>query len=1062
MPLKNAFSRAIFGYKRQKSESLPTSNSGRSPATKVAMKKYDILPTRGNDDALLLPTEMEQNARNGDTVHNATSKSEVQLLSATHLSCSEPLSEGTMIQKRRSISENESRDFKGWHSNSGRPTNRFDESCPRDVAAESQVLSKDCKIFNKGLSDESKTKNFEAWIPSPAKPTNPFGLPRKGDPAESPVLNQRQKQRLSCENAEQDLNTPQRDPALVDPFVGPLQRKTYTDEKPESEDHRTSNFRSGTEGEKDLQLRQTKVARSPNPLVSSDNLGGNQIVKNSTEVTSTGTGLRCDHYHFDFPELNEQHNQRWSCEKDMQNYKKWGYPASIHSVVGSRQMDGNAGQVNSDRSSNPFVPCFYGDFPGRNEAIRNGNNQVTSSGTGLSCDNDHLNDPLKSKWETNPFNDCGHRDFSVHSQSVVPKATSVPSYPNHLNLSPATLGRANLNMKTKPKADYKSVHALYVGISRQRDDVPALQPQSPGFIEMPPDTKKIIPHVLPISPLNNMSPLPPTSLAPSPLRPKLPSPLKSRLSSPLRSRASSPFRIPPLLMPGSRSPDPPVFATHLHSLDPPTSSASRVRPSKEGDSSANFRFVVPTRGLAKPSIAPVPSRRDTPPRPAQSRGSGRNSPTSPFLNQEPTTRHSESVERGCSGFGVFSKTEQATKVRQQRMSKSSTTQEFTTRQTPKRQSSAKSSLAYKQHSSLPAPLSRGLMFHEMEGRSAVQTAILEFDRLAERKSSNRFVDAPQISLPGTHEVHLRMTEPPSCTVAKLNVLVPTVQNPVRQMKIEASVRSISPRQMRCFSEDSGNTAATGCVTDTPQGVSLKSAEFTDVTAHGLGFACRIPDLLESSPLNGAESNEASVCWLGPSFTANQTADLTLSLPLKSIDSSVRSGCREQVHGRNSSIEGYSSIEEGCFDGEDAAALDGLEDNQPNLLAAFEMLMKTPLLESRRVLNVDDPSRCTFWVSDGSCQHLEIDVKNGQPVVLVKDSSLAKKERLTPTSTYRCSLKTLGQISLEDVLEVSTFPKSCTTPSKKTNGRRKIKASLSFRSNSSKNRIRRNFSFGSVR
>jgi hypothetical protein len=172
--------------------------------------------------------------------------------------------------------------------------------------------------------------------------------------------------------------------------------------------------------------------------------------------------------------------------------------------------------------------------------------------------------------------------------------------------------------------------------------------------------------------------------------------------------------------------------------------------------------------------------------------------------------------------------------------------------------------------------------------------------------------------------------------------------------------------------------------------------------------------------------------------------------------------------------GASSVDD-LFDDEDIAVgnlnVPMKEHQSSSMLDSVFRLSRAPLSEFRRVLNTDDPNQCTFWVTDalGQCHYLEIDVENAKPksgeqslpagneIIVVKDNRVQKSSpRLWNEGSFHFQGKGYGKV------EDDAIGKSCLTPSNKQPNRRKVRASLSFRAQTTKGLLRRNFSFSSVR
>ncbi|CAB9511710.1 expressed unknown protein [Seminavis robusta] len=144
-----------------------------------------------------------------------------------------------------------------------------------------------------------------------------------------------------------------------------------------------------------------------------------------------------------------------------------------------------------------------------------------------------------------------------------------------------------------------------------------------------------------------------------------------------------------------------------------------------------------------------------------------------------------------------------------------------------------------------------------------------------------------------------------------------------------------------------------------------------------------------------------------------------------------------------------------------APMDTIDNSSPNDesgLVSAAASMRPPLADSQRVLNIDDPNQCTYWVTtaDGQCQHLEIDCESASQNKASRKSFGRKDDgRLTIASLW-------SDVSQHAKGYSKKGEKGCLTPTGKKNGKvRKITSSLSFRASSTKARIRRNFSFSSV-
>jgi hypothetical protein len=134
--------------------------------------------------------------------------------------------------------------------------------------------------------------------------------------------------------------------------------------------------------------------------------------------------------------------------------------------------------------------------------------------------------------------------------------------------------------------------------------------------------------------------------------------------------------------------------------------------------------------------------------------------------------------------------------------------------------------------------------------------------------------------------------------------------------------------------------------------------------------------------------------------------------------------------------------------------------------------RKPLSEARRVMNLDDPNQCTYWVTDatGLCQYLEIDVgivkrtteKGRTPV----EEFFAQKGLKTPevnNPTPRTNKIYARLWKSEDPTYSSDdntrSSRTCLTQSKQRSRRGKLRSSISFRSGS---KMKRHSSFNSAR
>jgi hypothetical protein len=177
----------------------------------------------------------------------------------------------------------------------------------------------------------------------------------------------------------------------------------------------------------------------------------------------------------------------------------------------------------------------------------------------------------------------------------------------------------------------------------------------------------------------------------------------------------------------------------------------------------------------------------------------------------------------------------------------------------------------------------------------------------------------------------------------------------------------------------------------------------------------------------------------------------------------------------------ASSAEVFFDDKDTAAINLIvpmnEPQSSNMFHCHSAVDREPLSEFRRVLNTDDPNQCTFWVTDaiGECQYLEIHVETAKPDAMPKpvENSLATgNENLISMGEdnrmQRSSSRLWNEGSIHfqgkgyGKVEDDASLKSCLTPSNKKTNRRKLKASSSFRAQTNKGRLGRNFSFSSVR
>jgi len=146
-------------------------------------------------------------------------------------------------------------------------------------------------------------------------------------------------------------------------------------------------------------------------------------------------------------------------------------------------------------------------------------------------------------------------------------------------------------------------------------------------------------------------------------------------------------------------------------------------------------------------------------------------------------------------------------------------------------------------------------------------------------------------------------------------------------------------------------------------------------------------------------------------------------------------------------------------------LDGNAEEEELIKEAFA---RTFLSESKRIVNVGDPTGCTFWILDpaGLC-HLELDVQStmGENV----EDCLAEYANMLAldddqSQGYSKIWNSVNHVGISAIEAGTSFAKSCITPrmKKAPSGRRKLRPSLSFRSGSTKSRVTRSFSFNSLR
>ena len=218
--------------------------------------------------------------------------------------------------------------------------------------------------------------------------------------------------------------------------------------------------------------------------------------------------------------------------------------------------------------------------------------------------------------------------------------------------------------------------------------------------------------------------------------------------------------------------------------------------------------------------------------------------------------------------------------------------------------------------------------------------------------------------------------------------------------------------------------------------------------------------LNNSPVNSPSSrHEGRKKPLTNSWTVNIKGSDTALLHLS--DSEMMTKSSPRLTG-DEITQDLAAVSGGEYSMENQTELTNDTENIPSPRHDTKSgIPRTPLLEAhKRVINTDDPTSCTFWVTDatGLCKHLELDI-GGEGLVVDPDLTIPKGER-TPSSNAAAisQLQEYAQLFGGDSPSLSG---RSSTPKK--NRRRKLKSSLSFRSGSfRKSRLRKSHSFSMIR